>query len=160
MNKASLAVIATFIFTILPAAASSASSFKSKFNSKALQVNFINNTRYACKITRNYLKHGQWDIKPPDEIGAYNESIWDATQYAFHGPDIALTFKCGDYSFSVKNQQDFSALVGGGQHNATYDVDNHLRVTNREIQRAATVQDIPGIAEIKVSLKRHRSSGG
>ncbi|WP_330926147.1 hypothetical protein [Candidatus Sororendozoicomonas aggregata] len=119
-----------------------------------LQVNFNNHTPTLCKITGEILVHGDWDSTPPKLYDNINEaSYWVATIMFGYGPKIDMTFKCGPYSFSTINQQNLSVLAGGNQHNSTYNVDKHLRVTNEMTQHASFADSLPGIAEINVSFK-------
>ncbi len=128
--------------------------FAFSYNQHDLEVDFVNNTKYACTVTDSHLKYGIWQIKPLDNIKAGGKCNWDVLQIALHGPDIYVTMKCGDYSFSVRNQQNLSALQGGNQHSTTFNVDKHLNVTNKQIQHASFTGQKPGIAQVTVSLKR------
>ncbi|WP_330927401.1 hypothetical protein [Candidatus Sororendozoicomonas aggregata] len=115
-----------------------------------LKVNLHNRTNYTCKTSSPNLRHGFWNMRPPKSIQAHTTDYWMVQQSHFYGPDVAVTLKCGDYSFSVRNRQTFS-FVGGNQYCSTYGVDKHLKVTNKQIQHAK-YRHIPGIADISVSL--------
>ncbi|WP_330925395.1 hypothetical protein [Candidatus Sororendozoicomonas aggregata] len=115
-----------------------------------LIVDFINDTNYECKINA-YLKHGKWKKKPPESIQKQSSTYWVGEQTAY-GPNIIVTFTCGGYSFSTKNQQNYSGLRGGDQHYTTFGVDKHLHVINKQTQHAAYWKK-GGKAEIIVSSK-------
>ncbi|WP_330927409.1 hypothetical protein [Candidatus Sororendozoicomonas aggregata] len=117
-----------------------------------LRVNFHNATGYTCKSSGIHLKHGNWSHKPPGSVGPHKSDFWEGKQ-TYRGPDMALTFECGGYSFSVRNQQNFSWMEGGDQNNSTYSVNKHVKVTNKQFQHART-RNIMGIANITVSLNR------
>ncbi|WP_330927310.1 hypothetical protein [Candidatus Sororendozoicomonas aggregata] len=117
-----------------------------------LQVNFVNTTDYDCTTSVD-LKHGRWDTKPPEVIPKRVSTFWIASQQNLRGPDMTITFTCGDYSFSVRNQQNFCLFKGGEQTNTTSDVDEHLNVINKQIKKASYHDKTPGIAQIIVLSK-------
>ncbi|WP_330927309.1 hypothetical protein [Candidatus Sororendozoicomonas aggregata] len=122
------------------------------YQSRMLDVHFINKTDYACRAYSD-INRGYWDIEPPRWIKKHSEADWRVEQEEYHGPDITVKFKCGHYSFSVRNQQNFCEFEGGDQTCSTFHVDKHLNVTNRETQHASYRFDKEGIAEIVVSPK-------
>ncbi|WP_330925396.1 hypothetical protein [Candidatus Sororendozoicomonas aggregata] len=145
MNKV-LPVITTFIYMMFFTNA----SFAAFHQAESLEVFFTNNTDYKCTLDA-YLKHGEWHRKPPKSVSKHSVVYWIAEQ-GIYGPDIIITFNCGGYSFSTKNQQNFSEFEGGDQHCSTFDVDKHLYVTNKQTQHAAFGSKL-GKAEIYVALK-------
>ncbi|WP_330927307.1 hypothetical protein [Candidatus Sororendozoicomonas aggregata] len=149
MNRV-LPAIAIFIYMMFFTNASFA-----RYTETALEVSFVNNTEYTCTINAN-LKHGKWDKKPPDSLRKHSSTYWYVLQHHSYGPDMTVKFTCGGYSFSARNQQNFCSLKGGKQKHATFDVDKHLTVTNKELQHASYHSRKPGIARITVSSKgRH-----
>ncbi|WP_330927308.1 hypothetical protein [Candidatus Sororendozoicomonas aggregata] len=114
-----------------------------------LQVSFVNNTEYTCTI-KPHLKYGKWITKPPDSMPKHSSTYWIAVQRYLHGPDMTLKVTCGGYSFSTRNQQNYCDLEGGDQKHSAFDVDKHLKVTNRQVQHASYGGKKPGIAQISV----------
>lgn len=151
MNRVS-STIATFLFTALLTNASFAVVL---FSCDGLRVNIKNKTNYTCTRTSVWLRHGDWFYKPPHTVNSGGTGYWGALENIY-GPNMALTFECGGYSFSVKNQQNHARMRfkgGGKQHNAIYDVDKHLSVSNKQTQQAECSKDLPGISEVVVSIK-------
>ena len=109
----------------------------------------------TCKRTNFTLKHGEWRgaQKPPEELHPHKKGYWTACESHLYDPDMAVTYKCNGYSFSVETQQNFCLLEAGDQHNRIYDIDKHLSVTGNEIQHANKKLRRPGVAQVDVSLK-------
>ena len=170
MNRVLLGV-ATFISTILLTNSGFASDsrspkidFVNTTNLKAnwapgggtLEIDFYNDTKYACKIKKSTLTYGVWYERPPnsDEIIAKHTNVsWWAHQSSGHGPDISMEIECGGYSFKIRNHQNFTVLEGGDQFCSVYDVDKHLTVTNKQTQHSSYIDDDEGVAKVAVSLK-------
>ena len=145
-----LPAIATFISMIFLI-----NSGFTRASSQYLRVNFYNKTDYTCEITNVCRKHGMWDKEPFENqlIDKHKSIYWSGKQSGFFGPDMALTLQCSGYSFSVRNQQNYTFLGGGKQHYSTYDVDKHLNVINKQVKHASVHHGAPGIANVTVSLK-------
>ncbi|WP_330925394.1 hypothetical protein [Candidatus Sororendozoicomonas aggregata] len=147
MNRV-LPAIATFIYMMFFTNASFA-----KFDpEESLEISFTNNTPYDC-IAAAHLKRGIWHTKPPKRLKKYSVTSWVVLQTHYYGPDLTATFNCGGYSFSTRNQQNFSGFEGGDQTLSTSDVDKHLKVINKQVQHASCGKEKPGVAEIIVSPK-------
>ncbi|WP_330925808.1 hypothetical protein [Candidatus Sororendozoicomonas aggregata] len=145
-------LLAITVFTSTMLLASSGFSASSAF----LIVRFYNNTDYTCARAHYAIndKHDRctWDEKPPLTVKAHKSGSWRGKQSGLYGPDMSVSFECGDYYFTVINRQNFSFLSGGDQFCSTYHVDKHLNVTNKQFKHAKYGKN-PGIAEVTVSLK-------
>ena len=151
MNRV-LSAIVTFIYMMFFTNISFAKKYSPE---ESLEITFINKTDYSCAADA-YLKHGQWDKKPPKSIPKHSTANWIVYQSVVWGPDLRIKFTCGGYSFSTKNQQNYCAFKAGNQHYSTSGVDRHLTVTNKQTRHAAYAYDgikLSGKAAIVVSSK-------
>ncbi|WP_330924248.1 hypothetical protein [Candidatus Sororendozoicomonas aggregata] len=149
MNRVLLAV-ATFISMI----SLTNSGFAVGTDEGYLEVNFQNNTDYDCKITApDKPRYGGWYGKPPKSIAAHHSGIWLGRQdnYHYHGPNMSVVLKCGGYSLSLKNQQNYSLCKGGKQH-FSYTADKHLTVSYKQTRGASYHSHECGVADVTVSF--------
>lgn len=128
-------------------------SFASFLDETYLRVNFHNDTKYTCKSTSTYLRRGYWYHNPPESVAPGASDYWGGSEANYYGPDMAVKFKCGDYSFIVRNQQNYAVWAAGDQNCSTSDVDEHLSVVNKQTRHASCWYNTAGIADVTVSLR-------
>ncbi|WP_330924249.1 hypothetical protein [Candidatus Sororendozoicomonas aggregata] len=147
MNRVLLAV-ATFISMIFL----TNSGFAGYIDEGYLTVNFHNNTDYNCTITySDPPSYGDWYAEPPKSIAAHHSGTWGGNQDNYHGPDFKVELKCGGYSLSLRNRQNYSFWKGGKQF-CSYTADNHLTVTYKQTRRASWSSHEEGIADVSLSF--------
>jgi hypothetical protein len=93
-------------------AASSAFAFDCNY----LQIAFVNTLPTACHLVKQELKHGYFDYftyAPPyiEANSSFNSII---LRQSFHGPELELTYECGDNkTITLLNHQDYCFMSPG-----------------------------------------------
>lgn len=112
-----------------------------------LHVQISNSTNANCQLSNQYLSHGTLASAPPQSLMAGDSKTFDLNQ-SLMGPDIYLTYTCGENSIRFEVQQDYAYLMG---HTPTVTVEeaNGLKLTY-DVTSSSMFWDSPGIANIVI----------
>ncbi len=78
-----------------------------------LHIQISNLTDSICVLTSQRIVHGNLLTQPPLSIPPNDSKRFDMVQTPFYGPEVVLSYQCGNESITFTSEQNLCALEAG-----------------------------------------------
>lgn len=91
-----------------------------------LNIILTNTSKTACKLVKQDLQRGSYALFTSAPTYLYPDASWQIVlQQSFYGPNLTLTYACGDgKEVTFSSQQDFCFLAAGDVNAQVLDAKN------------------------------------